>query len=161
MLDARVDHVAIAVRDMRSAIGLYTETLGARFVFAGDIVEQGFRWAQFRFPGGGKFELVTPIGEGFVARFLERRGEGVHHVTLKVPDIAAAVAHLHDRGIPLFNVHLDGPHWREAFIHPKDANGTLIQIAWSAMEDDEEARHHLEPHEGTDHRHLGLADLLG
>jgi methylmalonyl-CoA/ethylmalonyl-CoA epimerase len=159
MLDATVDHVAIAVRDMRAAIGFYTNTLGASFVFAGDMPEQGFRWAQFGFPGGGKFELVTPIGDGFVARFLERRGEGVHHVTLKVPDIAAAIDGLTADGVPLFNVNIGGPYWREAFIHPRDANGTLIQVAWSPFSDEETARHHLLPHESDDHRHLTLADL--
>src|SRR6266478_1103869 len=108
MIDGTVDHVAIAVRDLASSIPFYTETLGASFVFAGDQRSQGFRWAQFRFPHGGKIELVTPLDPtGFVARFLERRGEGVHHITFKVPDIAVAIKHLEDRGVPLFNVHLD------------------------------------------------------
>src|SRR5258705_134710 len=83
---------------------------GAGFLFAGERRDQGFRWAQFRFPGGGKVELVTPASSGgFVERFLERRGEGVHHVTLKVPDIERAIAHLGDRGVPLFNVSTDRP----------------------------------------------------
>src|SRR6266850_1808658 len=88
---ATMDHVSIAVRDMRTAIPFYAETLGARFLFAGERHDQGFRWAQFRFPGGGKVELVTPaFSGGFVERFLDRKGEGVHHVTLKVPDIERA-----------------------------------------------------------------------
>ena len=162
MLDATVDHVSIAVRDMRTAIPFYTETLGAAFLFAGERKDQGFRWSQFRFPGGGKVELVTPSSsDGFVARFLERRGEGVHHVTLKVPDIEAAIAHLVRREVPLFNVSTDRPDWKEAFIHPKDANGTLIQLAQARMSDADVARHHLEPHDRDGHRHLTLGDLLG
>jgi methylmalonyl-CoA/ethylmalonyl-CoA epimerase len=161
MLDATVDHVSIAVRDLRTAIPFYTETLGASFLFAGERHDQGFRWAQFRFPGGGKVELVTPASSGgFVERFLERRGEGVHHVTLKVPDIERALAHLEDRGVPLFNVSTDRPEWKEAFIHPRDANGTLIQLAQARMSDEDVARHHLEPHEPGSHRHLTLDDLL-
>ena len=162
MLDATVDHVSIAVRDLRAAIPFYAETLGASFLFAGERHDQGFRWAQFRFPGGGKLELVTPGGsDGFVARFLDRRGEGVHHVTLKVPDIERSIAHLGDRGVPLFNVSTERPDWKEAFIHPKDANGTLIQLAQARFSDEDVARHHLEPHDPGSHRHLTLADLLG
>ena len=162
MLDATVDHVSIAVRDLGAAIPFYTETLGAVFLFAGERHDQGFRWAQFRFPGGGKLELVTPGGsDGFVARFLDRRGEGVHHVTLKVPDIERSIAHLEDRGVPLFNVSTDRPDWKEAFIHPKDANGTLIQLAQARFSDEDVARHHLEPHDPGSHRHLSLGELLG
>jgi methylmalonyl-CoA/ethylmalonyl-CoA epimerase len=161
MLDATIDHVSIAVRDLRTAIPFYTETLGAAFLFAGERKDQGFRWSQFRFPGGGKVELVTPLSpDGFVARFLERRGEGVHHVTLKVPDIEAAIAHLERRGVPLFNVSITRPEWKEAFVHPRDANGTLIQLAQAAMSDADVARHHLEPHDSDGHHHLTLSDLL-
>jgi methylmalonyl-CoA/ethylmalonyl-CoA epimerase len=162
MLDAAIDHVAIAVRDLARAIPFYTDTLGASFVFAGDQRSQGFRWAQFRFPHGGKIELVTPLTpDGFVARFLDRRGEGVHHVTFKVPDIAKSIAHLTDRGVPLFNVHLDRDDWKEAFIHPRDANGALMQVVQSAFSDEEVARHHLAPHdEAAGHRHLTFDDLL-
>ena len=161
MLDATVDHVAIAVRDVRRSIPFFTDALGASFLFSGERRDQGFRWAQFRFPGGGKIELVTPLGpEGFVWRFLERRGEGVHHVTLKVPDLQASIAHLEGLKIPLFNVSLDNPGWKEAFIHPRDANGTLVQLAQSAMSDDDVAAHHLQPHTEDGHRHLTLEDLL-
>lgn len=161
MKDARLDHVAIAVRNMRAAIPFYTDALGAAFLFAGEQKQQEFRWAQFRLPGGGKIELVTPIGStGFVARFLERRGEGVHHITMKVPDISSAVADLRAREIPLFNVHLDNPSWMEAFIHPRDANGALMQIVQSPFSDEDMARHHAEPHEAG-HRHLHLEDLIG
>ena len=158
---AKIDHVAVAVRDLAAGAGLFRDILGGAFLFGGDVEPQGFRFAQYRFPGGGKVELVTPLGEGFVSRFLERRGEGVHHVTLKVPDIERAIAHLGGRGVPLFNVSTERPDWKEAFIHPKDANGTLIQLAEARFSDEDVARHHLEPHDPASHRHLTLADLLG
>ena len=161
MFDARLDHVAIAVRDMHSAIGLWTRTLGARFMFAGDRPDQGFRWAQFALPAGGKIELVTATDpNGFVARFIERRGEGVHHVTLKVDLIENAIRRLEGHGIPLFNVHVEDERWKEAFIHPRDANGTLVQLAQSSISDEDAARHHLLPHEDSDHRHVTLEELL-
>lgn len=162
MLDAQVDHVAIAVRNIATAVPLFVDALGGEFLFAGENAEQGFRWAQFRFPGGGKFELVTPLaGDGFVQRFLDRRGEGVHHVTLKVPDILRAIDHLTEQGVKLFRVSTEHRSWKEAFIHPRDAHGALIQIAQSRYSDEEAARHHLTDHESSDHRHLRLADLLG
>lgn len=159
MLNATIDHVAIAVRDIRASMRLYSEILGAPFLFAGDNHAQAFRWAQFRLPAGGKFELVTPLGEGFVSRYLERRGEGVHHVTLKVPDIHAAIARLEDAGIPLLSVSTEHESWKEAFVHPRDANGVLLQFAESAWSDEETARHHLADHSEGSHRHLGLEDL--
>jgi methylmalonyl-CoA/ethylmalonyl-CoA epimerase len=160
MLDAQVDHVAIAVRSVAAARPLFVDSLGGEFLFAGENKAQGFRWAQFRFPHGGKVELVTPSdGEGFVQRFLDRRGEGVHHITFKVPDIVRSIEHLEKQGVPLVNVSTTHPSWKEAFIHPKDAHGVLIQLAQSAFSDEESARHHLTDHETADHRHLRLVDL--
>lgn len=162
MLDAAVDHTAIAVRDMRAAIPFVRDALGGSFLFAGDVHGQAFRWAQFRLPAGGKLELVTPLGpDGFVARFLDRRGEGVHHITLRVPDIRAAIEHLGSQGVPLFNVSIENPGWKEAFIHPRDGLGTLVQIAQAGWSDEEVARHHLAEHAETDHRHISLEQLLG
>ena len=162
MLDAQVDHVAVAVRSVAAAVPLFVDALGGEFLFAGENSSQGFRWAQFRFPNGGKIELVTPVaGNGFVQRFLDRRGEGVHHVTLKVPDIFRSIEHLRAQGVELMRVSTDHPSWKEAFIHPKNANGVLIQIAQSAWTDAQSAEHHLSDHETADHRHLRLSDLTG
>lgn len=161
MLDPAVDHTAIAVRDIAAAVPLVRDALGGAFLFAGDVPAQGFRWAQFGMPGGGKIELVMPLrADSFLARFIERRGEGVHHITLKVPDIAAAVEHLEAQGVPLFNVSIGGKGWKEAFIHPRDAHGTLIQLAETPWSDEDLARHHLADHEGSSHQHLSLGDLL-
>ena len=162
MLDAQLDHVAIAVHSYPASIPFFVDALGGTFLFAGENKHQGFRWAQFRFPNGGKIELVTPItADGFVQRFLDRRGEGVHHVTLKVPDILRSIEHLESQGVKLMRVSTENTGWKEAFIHPRDAHGVLIQIAQSAFSDEDAARHHLTDHEGDDHKHLKLADLLG
>jgi methylmalonyl-CoA/ethylmalonyl-CoA epimerase len=162
MLDAQVDHVAVAVRSIASAKPFFVDALGASFLFAGENKRQGFTWAQFRFPHGGKIELVTPLGsDGFVQRFLDKRGEGVHHLTLKVPDILGAIEHLRSRGVELFNVSTEHHNWKEAFIHPRDAHGVLVQLAQTAFSDEDTAEHHLRDHGDSDHRHLGLADLLG
>jgi methylmalonyl-CoA/ethylmalonyl-CoA epimerase len=83
---------------------------------------------QFRYPGGGKVELLEPLGDGFLSRFLERYGEGLHHVTFKTDDIRAAIAQVEGQGYELIDVSLDDPHWKEAFLRPSKAHGTLIQL---------------------------------
>jgi len=138
---ARIDHVAVAVRDVAAAASLYRDVLGGRFLFGADEPEQGFRFVQYRFPSGGKVELVTPLGQGFLSRFLERRGEGVHHVTLRVEALGGQVDRLRQGGVELMQVSLDDATWKEAFIHPRDAYGVLIQLAESPHDDEESARH--------------------
>lgn len=160
MQDARIDHVAVAVRSIAAALPFFMDTLGASFLFAGDEPGQGFRWAQFRYADGTKFELVMPLRpDSFVARFLEGRGEGVHHVTLKVDDIHAAIAHLRANGADPFNISLEHDDWKEAFLHPKDSHGVLVQIAQARLSDEAAARHHLAPHDDDDHRHVSLDEL--
>ena len=138
---ARLDHVAVAVRDLRAAAALFRDVLGGEYLMGAEIDGQGFRFVQYRLPGGGKFELVTPMGEGFVSRFLDRRGEGVHHITLRVTAIDEQVERLRAAGVPLTLVSFENPHWKEAFIHPSEAHGVLIQLAESPYTDDESARH--------------------
>src|SRR5919197_2707668 len=161
MIEGLVDHVAVAVHDIRTAMHLFVETLGGSFLFAGDNPGSGLRWAQFRYPHGGKIELVTPLApDGSLARFIRDRGEGVHHITFKVADIDAAIRSVRANGVPLIGVAIDDRNWKEAFIHPRDAHGVLIQLAWSRLSDEENARHHLEPHGRDGHRHLSLEEVL-
>jgi methylmalonyl-CoA/ethylmalonyl-CoA epimerase len=138
---ARIDHVAVAVRDLGAAARLFRDILGGEYLMGAEIPAQAFRFVQYRLPGGGKFELVSPTGEGFVSRFLERHGEGVHHITLRVEGIEEQVDRLRGSGIPLTLVSFDNPHWKEAFIHPSEAHGLLIQLAESPYTDEESARH--------------------
>ena len=80
--------------------------------------------------------MPLPLGDGFLSRFLEKRGEGLHHVTFKTDDIDAAIEHLEGLGMELVDKHLDDPHWKEAFLRPTKSHGTLIQIAQSSVPDD-------------------------
>jgi methylmalonyl-CoA epimerase len=134
-----LDHVAVAVRSIKDALRLYRDALGGEYLMGGDA--GSWRWIQVRFAGGGKVELLEPLGEGFLSRFLDKRGEGLHHVTFKTDDLEAAIAHVEGLGYELVDVNLDGEHWKEAFLRPSGAHGTLIQVAWSAHTDDEASRH--------------------
>lgn len=145
-----LDHVAVAVHSIKAALALFRDTLGGEYLMGSD-QDGTWRWVQLRFPGG-KVELLEPLGDGFLSRFLERHGEGLHHVTFKTDDIQAAISHVSSRGYELVDVNLSNPQWREAFLRPSRAHGTLIQIAQSALPDDE-ARHHLRP--------SNLDELLG
>jgi methylmalonyl-CoA/ethylmalonyl-CoA epimerase len=132
----RFDHVGIAVRSIKDALALYRDALGGEYLMGGDQAGT-WRWLQLRFPGGGKVELLEPLGDGFLSQFLEKRGEGLHHITFKTDDIEGAIALLEGRGFELVDVNLESPHWKEAFLRPSKSHGTLIQVAQSAHSDDE------------------------
>jgi methylmalonyl-CoA/ethylmalonyl-CoA epimerase len=134
MPDFRLDHVAVAVHSIKPALRLYRDALEGEYLMGGD--QDTWRWLQVRYPGGGKIELLEPRGEGFLSRFLESRGEGLHHITFKTDDIPAAVARLEGQGFELVDVNLDAPDWKEAFLRPSKAHGTLVQIAQSAAPDE-------------------------
>ena len=134
MPEYRLDHVAVAVHQIKPALRLFREGLGGEYLMGGDV--DSWRWLQLRYPGGGKIELLEPQGEGFLSRFLSSRGEGLHHVTFKTDDIHAAVTELRAKGFELVDVNLDHPHWKEAFLRPSKSHGTLIQVAQSSAPDD-------------------------
>jgi methylmalonyl-CoA/ethylmalonyl-CoA epimerase len=131
----RFDHVGIAVHAIKPALKLYREGLGGEYLMGGD-QNGAWRWLQLRYPDGGKIELLEPLGEGFLSKFLASRGEGLHHVTFKTDDIEGAIEHLEEKGFELVDVSLDDPRWKEAFLRPSKSHGTLIQIAQSAAPDE-------------------------
>jgi methylmalonyl-CoA/ethylmalonyl-CoA epimerase len=151
MAALQLDHVAVAVRSIKSALPLYRDALGGEYLMGGDAGET-WRWIQLRFPGGGKVELLEPLGDGFLSRFLDRYGEGLHHITFKTDDIRKAIEELESRGYELVDVDVDSPNWKEAFLRPSKAHGTLIQVAQSALSD-EQAKEHLHP--------SNVSELLG
>jgi methylmalonyl-CoA/ethylmalonyl-CoA epimerase len=136
MPEFRYDHVGIAVQSIKSALQLYRDALGGEYLMGGE-PDGSWRWLQMRYPGGGKIELLEPLGEGFLSRFLDSHGEGLHHITFKTDDIEAAVAVLQEKGFELVDINLDNPYWKEAFLRPSKTHGTLVQVAWSAGSDDE------------------------
>ena len=125
----RLDHVAVAVPRMADAAPFVIGELGGEPVDGGPGV--GFRGAQWRFDGGGRLEVIEPVGapDGFLHRFLETRGPGVHHVTLTVPDLHAAIAKAEARGKTVVGIVDSNPIWKEAFLHPKSAMGLVVQLA--------------------------------
>ncbi|MEA2003127.1 MAG: VOC family protein [Actinomycetota bacterium] len=128
----RFDHVSVAVRDIRAALPL-VELMAGQFRDGGNNQSGEFRWVQFDLPGAGKLEMIEPLDHqdtnNFLVRFLDANGDGIHHVTLKVTSIEAAIECARGLGMEVVGVDLSYESWKEAFIHPKSANGVLVQIA--------------------------------
>lgn len=130
----RLDHVSIATWKISTIVPLVRDLLGAQFLMGAEDPVQHFRWAQFQLPGGGVIELIEPMDEeGFLPKFLRERGEGLHHVTLRVRNIGERIKDLERAGLHPVRTNLSDPTWRETFIHPREAHGVLIQLAESEL----------------------------
>jgi methylmalonyl-CoA/ethylmalonyl-CoA epimerase len=123
----RLDHVGLLARDLRGAVELW-QGLGAVLVAGGDAVWAGMRTAHLRFPGGGKLELLTPLGEGAAAAALAGRPDGVHHLTLSGFDVARTHDDLRARSVRVSSLDLETEHMRELFLGPRTAFGTAVQV---------------------------------
>jgi methylmalonyl-CoA/ethylmalonyl-CoA epimerase len=125
-----IDHVAIAVRDLDAAIAWYAETFGAAVSHREVVDNDGVEEALVKV-ADSYIQLVTPTRDDSpVARFLERRGEGLHHVGYRVADCAAALQAVKEGGGKLID-ESPRPGSRGttvAFVHPKTSFGTLIEL---------------------------------
>jgi methylmalonyl-CoA epimerase len=124
----RFDHIGIAVHSIEDARGFFEGTLGARLRSIGDDRSGDFRVGLFDLENFC-IELLEPINpDGFLAKFLEKRGEGVHHITLQTPDLERRVTEMEEAGVKVVDKHLDDPGFLDAFISPKSAHGVLFQL---------------------------------
>jgi methylmalonyl-CoA/ethylmalonyl-CoA epimerase len=128
----RLNHVAIAVKDIAKAANVYRDTLGADVSAPVPQPDHGVTTVFVRLPNT-KIELLEPLGDASpIARFLERSPEGgIHHVCYEVDDIAAARDHLLAQGVRVLGDGRPtiGAHGKPVlFLHPKDLCGTLIEL---------------------------------
>ena len=124
----RLDHVAIAVPEIKEALPM-VEALGGEYFCGATSVRNEFTWVQFRLTDNSKLELISPNSPGsFVTRFLNERGPGLHHLTFKVADVSEASDRARSLGYAILGPNLD-PAWSEVFLHPKNPLGTLVQFA--------------------------------
>jgi methylmalonyl-CoA/ethylmalonyl-CoA epimerase len=126
-----IDHIGIAVYKLDDAISLYRDFLGLRLEGVHVVEEQKVRVAFFSTGGETRIELLEPTNsESPVAKFIERRGEGVHHIALKVGNIEAVLEELKEKGLKLVNekprIGVDGV--KIAFIHPKSTRSILFEL---------------------------------
>jgi methylmalonyl-CoA/ethylmalonyl-CoA epimerase len=125
-----LDHVAIAVHDLDSAVAGYRERYRVEPLYREVVEEQGVEEAMI--PVGGSFiQLLQPLSpDSPVGKFLEKNGEGLHHVAYAVTNIDHALSHLHEQGARLIDEtpRIGGRGAKIAFVHPADMGGTLIEL---------------------------------
>jgi methylmalonyl-CoA/ethylmalonyl-CoA epimerase len=132
-----IEHVGVAVAELESAVGFYRDVLGMPLVHRETVRDQGVDAALLDV-GDGHIELIAPLGpDTGVARFLERRGPGLHHVAYRVPDIDAALASLVAAGVRLIDQRprTGIRNSRVAFVHPDSTGGVLTEIVEPAESD--------------------------
>lgn len=125
----KVDHIGIVVRDIAAALKVYQVALGLPLRETVDVADQQVRVA-FLPIGESNIELVQPTSDDTgVARYLAKRGEGIHHICIQVDDIEAALAQLKAQEVELIDTEpLQGAHGRVAFVHPRGAHGVLVEL---------------------------------
>src|SRR5436190_12980853 len=131
-----LDHVALAATDTSDALRFLTGQLGGTVIFGGQSI--GFRpmqvWIGTPDGDGMPVELLEPWAvdqNDFLARFVARHGAGPHHLTFKVSDLSAALERVRGAGFHPVNIDVSDPQWKEAFLMPSEAHGTVVQLAES------------------------------
>ena len=124
-----IDHLGIAVKSLAAAKTIY-ETLGLTISQEEEVAGEQVRLLMVEV-GESRFELLEPTSESSpIAKFLTKRGEGLHHVSLRVPDLAAAIEKLKAKGIRLVSdeikIGAGGHHY--IFVHPSSAGGVLLEL---------------------------------
>ena len=127
----KLDHLGIAVKSIESAITFYSEILGLKLEGEEVITDQKVRTA-FLPVGDTEVELLESTDpDGPVAKFIEKRGEGLQHIAFKVDDIDSALRELEARGVRLIDStpRIGAGNKRIAFLHPKDTFGVLVELS--------------------------------
>jgi methylmalonyl-CoA/ethylmalonyl-CoA epimerase len=126
----KIEHVALAVTDLDAAVTHYSEVWGLDVAHRERVDDQGVEEVMLRL-GDGYLQLLGATGpETTVAKFLERRGEGLHHIAYEVDDLSATLASLKEKGIELIDEEPrpGGRGHTVAFVHPKSNHGLLVEL---------------------------------
>jgi methylmalonyl-CoA/ethylmalonyl-CoA epimerase len=123
----RFHHVGIAVRDLDKAIQFFEETYGAKLQFRRILKDQKIETA-FVAMGDARFELSSSLDpQSVIGRFIETKGEGIHHVSLEVDDFNKAMEAIKGKGLRVL-LETDAENFKAAFVHPKSMFGVLTEI---------------------------------
>lgn len=126
----KIHHIGIAVRSLDEALKFYSETLGLPVQASATVEEQGVKAALLTI-GESEIELLEPLSpESPVGRFLERKGEGLHHICFQTPDVDAELEGLKAKGVQLIDQKpRRGLAGMIYFLHPKASRGVLVELA--------------------------------
>jgi len=127
----KVNHVAIVVKNLDEALQLYENLFGVKPSKINNVPAQGVKAALLPMAQGGEIELLEPINpDSGVAKFLESRGEGIHHICLEVDNVDQELSRLAEKGIQLIDKQgRPGLAGKIGFIHPKSTKGVLFELA--------------------------------
>ena len=126
----RISHLGIAVKDLPASEALFKKLLGDDHVHHEEVEDQGVSIASFKV-GETIIELTASTrADSAIAKFIEKRGEGIHHLALEVDDVASELARLKSEGIQLIDdaPKLGAHEMLIAFLHPKSTNGVLVEL---------------------------------
>ena len=129
-MKAVLDHIGIAVKDLAAALAFYRDALGLEIEAPEEVASQRVR-AHFIPTGDSAIELLEATADDSpIAKYVAKRGPGIHHITLRVDDIRAALARLKDKGVRLVDESpREGAHGSlVAFVHPSSAHGVLVEL---------------------------------
>ena len=129
-MDFKVEHIGIAVKDLKTSISLYEQLLGSPCYKTESVASEQVDTAFF-LQDHTKIELVASTDpQGVIAKFIEKKGEGLHHIAFEVPDIIGEMARLRNAGFTLLNEQpkKGADDKLVCFIHPKNCNGVLIEL---------------------------------
>ena len=126
----KVDHIAIAVNNLNEVVELYGKIFGLKPEHIKDVPDQGVKAALIPVGNGTEIEFLEPINpQGGVAKFLEKKGEGIHHIALEVDDVEQEIKSLTAKGVEFIDKQPRmGLAGKIAFIHPKSTRGILIEL---------------------------------
>ncbi|MDB5096805.1 MAG: methymalonyl-coa mutase c-terminal domain protein [Cyanobacteria bacterium RYN_339] len=139
-----IDHIGIAVVDLEAALRFYHHTLGLAAPVIEEVPDQMVRTAIFG-SGDGRIELLESTDpDGPIAKFIAKRGEGIHHVALRVTDVKSKLMELEAQGVTLIDrtprIGAGGHHI--AFVHPKATGGVLLELCQHCEPDPQEPSRH-------------------
>jgi len=126
-----MDHVGVAVKNLDEAISVYRDILGFKLLGVHVLTERKVKVAFLSTGGETQIELLEPLGsESPVAKFLESRGEGIHHIAVKVDNIEKALEDLKMKGVMLVDEkpRAGAEGKKIAFVHPKSTKGVLLEL---------------------------------
>ncbi len=131
----RIDHVAVAVKNLDSAVSTFENLFGLTPSKIEEVPDQGVKAAMIHI-GDTELEFIEPVDpESGVAKFIENKGEGIHHICIEVDDTDEELARLEAEGAKLIDKQgRKGLAGKIAFIHPKSVNGILIELAQKTQE---------------------------
>lgn len=134
-----VYHIAIAVKNLEEAEKLYTQAIGLKVVHRETVKDQGVKTVMLKPESseGTAIELLEPLNEESpVYKFIEKKGEGIHHVCFFVDNLEASIKVLKDEGMKLIDEkpRVGADNMKVAFVHPKSFNGVLVELAEAKKE---------------------------